>query len=179
MKEIIKKNILDFLTDPPDYPIAICVTTNGYVKRNGEAVMGRGVAYQISRALPNISHKLGEDINDRGNIVTEVTAVHSVSVVSFPVKHTREICRPGKDNVVSHMRYKYCPGDYVPGWACKADISLIQTSAFQLKDLADDRDWEKVYLPCPGCGTGELTWREVGPSVSRVLADDKFVICTL
>lgn len=60
----------------------ICITTNGDVRRDGAAVMGRGVALQAKQRLPGIEYKLGDHIRSHGNHVCCIG-----SLIFFPVKH--------------------------------------------------------------------------------------------
>lgn len=62
MKEM-KGNMLDIECD------ALCITTNGFVKSNGECVMGKGIAKQIKQYFPNIPKDLGKLIKTKGNKV--------------------------------------------------------------------------------------------------------------
>ena len=41
---------------------AIVITTNGFTKSNGEAVMGRGIAEQFKNAYPELPRVLGSKI---------------------------------------------------------------------------------------------------------------------
>lgn len=61
----------------------IAITTNGFVKRNGECVMGRGCALEARQRIPNIARQLGKLITEKGNHVHYL----GQGVVSFPVKH--------------------------------------------------------------------------------------------
>ena len=47
---------------------ALCVTTNGFIKANGECVMGAGIAKRIKDMLPNVPSMLGKLIKRNGNI---------------------------------------------------------------------------------------------------------------
>ena len=49
-------------------PDIICITTNGFVKKDGCAVMGRGCAQEAKNRYPNINKLLGIHINTKGNI---------------------------------------------------------------------------------------------------------------
>ena len=62
----------------------LCITTNGTVKKNGEANMGRGNALEASRLLPWIPEKLGNMISEHGS------RVHYLGgrIFSFPVEET-------------------------------------------------------------------------------------------
>lgn len=60
----------------------VCITTNGFVKKNGEAVMGRGCAKEAKLRFPGIARLLGESIKKGGNHITPLR----VGLLSFPVK---------------------------------------------------------------------------------------------
>ena len=59
------------------------ITTNGYVTKNGNAVMGRGVALQAKQMFPGIEVELGRSIILTGNHIHFL----SKNLFSFPVKH--------------------------------------------------------------------------------------------
>lgn len=82
---------------------AIGITTNGFVKNNGECVMGRGIALSINRAIPGFAKELGDRIVCYGN-VPQWFPEHRIW--TFPVKHN---------------------------WWEPADIDLIKQSAFLIK----------------------------------------------
>jgi hypothetical protein len=66
----------------------------------------------------------------------------------------------------------------VPGWACIAQLPLIEQSAHQLVTLADKRGWKSVCIVRPGCGAGELNYtKDVEPILSSIL-DDRFDVIT-
>lgn len=88
----------------------IVIPTNGFVKSNGSAVMGRGLAQQASRHFPHLPYLLGRAIKEHGNVTLEFTVP---PLFTFPVKHN---------------------------WWEKADIELIRTSAAGLKELVSVRD---------------------------------------
>jgi len=140
---------------------AICITTNGVVKKNGECVMGRGIALEAANRYPNMPKKLGELIQKYGNSVhiignmirESLLKIHGITaftyVLSFPVKH--------------HFK------DI-------ADLDIIKQSCIDLKNLADIMSWQKVVLVKPGCGCGKRDWEtEVKPIVSELL-DDRFEV---
>lgn len=131
---------------------ALVITTNGTVKNDGLAVMGRGVALTARKQFKGVDRRLGDLIKANGNIVQVIGRRrwhgHPYSVVSFPVKHS---------------------------WWEEADIDLIGKSTRQLKELADEEGWSLVALPRPGCGNGKLEWKKVRRVLLRAL-DDRFVI---
>src|SRR5687767_13225776 len=88
------------------------ITTNGFVKKNGECVMGRGCALESTKRYKNLALRLGNKIKLAGN------HVHPLSIgefndpmnalVSFPVKHN---------------------------WYEKASLDLIRRSAIELRSF--------------------------------------------
>jgi len=62
----------------------IAITTNGQVGRSGRAVMGRGVAAQACRMMPELAELLGRRIAEGGNHVHYLAE----NIVSFPVEHS-------------------------------------------------------------------------------------------
>ena len=71
------------LWDMYDKGFAIAITTNGFVKNNGECVMGRGCALEAKTRFPNIASELGALIKANGNCVQLIQD----RIYSFPVKH--------------------------------------------------------------------------------------------
>jgi len=152
------------------------ITTNGFVKNNGEAVMGRGCAKTASKLWPELPAYLGKQISEHGNHVHHIASIetskahfksdktNSFELYSFPVKPIWE-----RQN-----------GKMVPGWACKAQLELIARSARELVKIADDyfsfAD-PAILLPRAGCGNGERTWKEVEPILDEIL-DDRFTTIT-
>lgn len=136
------------LWDDPGEPHIKCVTTNGYVKNNGNAVMGAGVAAQAKVRYPQLPAILGEKLSKDGNHVWPLLdlADQTSVIFSFPVK------------------YK---------WYETADLDLIKQSAEELVILTDIYEAGIVLLPLPGCGNGRLTWTEVKPHLDPIL-DDRF-----
>lgn len=155
---------------------AICITTNGFVKSNGVAVCGRGCAQEASRIFPLFPVMLGELLT-YGNRVYVVRSDVKPCWLSFPVKAGTGICLEDKSNIVRHMRSRFSPGNRVPGWALTAEIALIEQSALELRAIADDHDWQRIIIPRPGCGAGELSWTDVKPVLEKIL-DDRFFLIT-
>lgn len=142
-------------THPSDFVI---ITTNGFVKVNGECVMGRGCANEANKMFPGLALFLGKAIKEGGNIVRDLgrwqglpTTPGEVRLIAFPVKHN---------------------------WWEKADIMLINSSVGRLLDLIDIHDpahRARWVMPRPGCGNGKLDWEEVEPLLRR-LPDNVTVI---
>lgn len=164
-----KGNMLDMDCD------ALVITTNGFVKSTGECVMGRGIAKQISQALPWIAGELGNKLNTLGNVPHVLGQHNNVDLASFPVK-PKSVKFDGS-NAVGHALSRFRVGDYVPGFYAKADPQLIVESARRLVQLTDQMNWKTVLVPRFGCGAGELSWMDIRPLVEPIL-DDRFIACT-
>lgn len=156
---------------------AICITTNGFIKKNGDAVMGKGCAARAKREWPGIDKKLGENIILSGNVPSFLHKAKAYDVLSFPVKPRTIICNNDRSNVVTHMRTQFSPGSHVPGWAAIANIKIIENSAKNLVKFANQYEYKKIALPRPGCGAGELEWENVKPILSNIL-DNRFYSVT-
>ena len=164
-------NMLDMECD------ALVITTNGFTKANGDAVMGRGIAKQVSAALPWVSTALGKLLRQQGNVPHLLGHHRDVALVSFPVKPQYVVFHDGS-TVVAHAKAQFKPGDRVPGFYAKANASLIVASAKLLVELADTfPSWETILVPRFGCGAGELAWEDIQPLVAPIL-DDRFIACT-
>lgn len=145
MKEIVG-NIFD-IRDAD----AICVTTNGVVKSNGELVMGAGIAKQFAVRYPGLALRLGYWVRKSGNhVIADVEDYPGPQVVTFPTKHH---------------------------WQDPSDLGLIQQSARELKDLCTTMGWTKVVLPRVGTGLGQLPWTQVKAVLDPIL-DDRFYVIT-
>lgn len=77
------REITGNLWDHNNVNSVICITTNGFVKKNGEAVMGRGCAYEATQRIPCIAGRLGIHLRMNGNVPVWLTS----GLVTFPVKH--------------------------------------------------------------------------------------------
>lgn len=128
---------------------AFCVTTNGYVKKNGACVMGRGIAFECTQRFEGIELRLGQRIKKTGNHVYQLGRYEHGAIMSFPVKHK---------------------------WNEKADMNLIIRSCLELERLVDARGYEKVLLPRPGCGNGKLRWVDVKAQIEPLLSDRIIVV---
>lgn len=146
MKEIVGE-LWDYFDKPNTI---ICITTNGAVRTDGKAVMGRGCAFEAAQHFKGLPKNLGTHIREHGNIfwVTSMHCDETGGLAFFPVKHK---------------------------WWEQADIELIKKSALGLAVCAIAApDWTFI-LPRPGCGNGRLTWAEVKP-VLEFLPDNVLVI---
>lgn len=72
-------NLIDYLGRE-----TVVITTNGTVKKDGKANLGRGNAKEMGKALPWLADRLGYLINNFGNHVHYIDE----GVISFPVEDT-------------------------------------------------------------------------------------------
>ncbi len=130
----------------------IVLTTNGYVRRDGQAVMGRGVAQQARDMFadrnPPLGKVLGNRLKSSGNHVHDLGQWDEYHIVSFPVKEF---------------------------WRDKANTDLIVRSVEELLRLVEEKGFNTVALVRPGCGNGQLEWKEVEPLLDKL--DERFTIC--
>jgi hypothetical protein len=147
----VREDLLDLWVAPAD---ARCITTNGTVKANGRAVMGRGCAKEATDRYAFMQLTLGKAILAQGNHVAILfeppTGPENWALLSFPVKYE---------------------------WNEQASLTLIERSARELVILTNGTGWQSVVLPRPGCGNGHRKWSEVRPILLPIL-DDRFLVVT-
>lgn len=61
----------------------ILITTNGFIKNDGTAVMGRGNAFEAKELHPELPYLLGKSLKVRKNNVSRLLP----HLLAFPVKH--------------------------------------------------------------------------------------------
>lgn len=130
------------------YNNAICVTTNGIVKSNGELVMGKGIALEAVQKYPTLPRSLGHLVGLYGNFPFRIPFEFN-DVISFPTKHHY------KDN---------------------SSLMLIRLSADKIVNITNCFQYNKIFLTKPGCGNGNLNWDDVRPILEEYF-DDRFVVC--
>lgn len=147
---------------------AVVITTNGFVKSNGEAVMGRGIALEAKNRYPWLAGNLGNALRGNGNNVYRFdvephfirdSSDFDFSLFTFPVK---PVFGPNGE----------------PGWMVRADPELITKSAMQLIELIDGYGIKtnyRVVMPRAGCGNGGLRWENIKPLLDPIL-DDRFTV---
>jgi len=123
-----------------------CVTTNGVIKKNGELVMGAGIALQAKEKYPQLPGLLGSYVRSGGNMVYYL---EELNIASFPTKNN---------------------------WKDKSDIQLIVKSCTQLSAMLENINrYAVLSRPGCGKG-GLDWEREVKPSILKVLSDRVWVI---
>jgi len=117
----------------------IVIPTNGSVTRGGLAVMGRGLALDVSNLYPHFRKQFGQKLLENGNVVQYFPHEH---FMTFPVKSV---------------------------WYKDAELAIIERSCQQLNMLTTLYTFDHVYVPRVGCGNGNLQWREVKPILEKYL----------
>lgn len=149
----VKGNFWDVILTGYD---AGCILTNGVVKNNGSAVMGAGIAKQAANIFDDLPLRLGRKLKADGNIVNRLmSCTHNKSGITWEMYSF-----PTKSN-----------------WQYNSSISLIVKSCRELMAIIDEKEYQKVLLPRPGCGNGGLDWDDVKQNISSIL-DDRVDIIT-
>ena len=139
----------DIFELPKGLKEAMTVTTNGMIKKDGTAVMGRGIAKSVNDRY-GVSLKLAEHIKKHGNTPCDLGIYNGYHILSFPTKND---------------------------WRDNSDIELIKQSAKHIVKIANDLCLERIYITKPGCANGHLDWEnEVKPALIEIF-DDRFVVC--
>lgn len=148
---------------------ALCITTNGYVKNNGQAVMGAGCAKEAKTFFPDLPLYLGQKIKRGGGSKVAFIAPEQLAKMITPDYLKRDELETTGFAIVFFPVKKH--------WRDQADIDLIEKSARELVELTDSKEWQNVVLPRPGCGNGRLQWNYVKQRIEPIL-DDRFAIIT-
>lgn len=138
----VKCNIWTYPTD-----FYRCITTNGVVMKNGELVMGGGIAKEAKLLHPDLPKKLGYMVKSVGN---DPFIFDEYRIVSFPTKED---------------------------WKNPNDPELIRESASQIAYFVTNGRIPGVITVRPGCGLGRLLWDDVKPILEKYFTDERFIIC--
>lgn len=167
-------NIWDMLDEG-----AIGIPTNGFIKRNGDGVMGAGLAKEAMSRFPGISYELGSHLKKNGNTVGWLLT--QPQILAIPVKPVSIKINTQSDfkYILSRVKNNYSIGSTVPGFHCKASISLIKQSLIQLIDFIGKYCLNKVYIPLLGCGNGGLSYsKDLFPLLSKLEIPDSITLVT-
>ena len=150
--------IQDTFWAPKPYNSAFALLTDGYVKKNGEAVLGRGVGLEARRRFPGIAKRLGSKLINQGRVAGNA----------------------GVDlGIGNHVTVIYGPKPWVISFPVKwvffedADLQLIERSAYEISKLADNARLKNIYVSPIGDGH---EWAEVRERLRPIL-DDRFKFC--
>jgi hypothetical protein len=129
----------------------VCILTNGQIRFDGDAVMGRGQAKEAATLFPELPSLVADALLRHGNLPAYLGGFSAngrrYQLATFPTKHK---------------------------WRDRASLELIEQSAFHLMRLVDANGFENVLLPHPGCGFGGLNWDVVRERLEPVF-DDRII----
>lgn len=129
---------------------AIVVTTNAMIKKDGTAVMGRGIALEAATRYLALPRMLAYHLELRGNVPCLFSFYEHV-LITFPTKWD---------------------------WRDASDPALIKQSAIKLVELVNEQNYlDEIYMPRVGCGNGGLDWEDVKPLLEDL--DNRFHVVTL
>lgn len=147
---------------------AICVPTNGIVKKDGTAVMGAGLAKKFALRWPEIPAILGEQLKIGGNMPYSIGLVTTDDFIKTPILYD-------KVNDFS-MVFSFPTKNHFKD---PADLFLIKKSAQLMKNFADALGLELIAIPKVGTGLGGLSWEGlVKPCLDKIL-DDRFCVAVI
>jgi len=133
---------------------AIVCTINCQVKKNGELVMGAGVAKAFAQQHPWLPLEWGKRVSKH----KDNNYIHMPFIT---LRHQRPhfIALPTKID-----------------WQCKSDISLVAANVRQLSLMIDVLGLNSVLLPRPGCANGGLSWAKMVKPICLEHLDERFTI---
>ena len=68
-----------------------CITTNSFIRKDGQLVMGRGIALATKKRVPNIAKMLGDRINgDYGLLICSLRSASNWRIRWFSAKRRPE-----------------------------------------------------------------------------------------
>lgn len=158
MKEIHGDDMFDLIDHSFYKPPILCITTNGDLNKNGECVMGKGVAFQFKNLFPELPKRIGNYIQQYGNRVFNLglfdytgSGEHiPIRIMTFPTKHH---------------------------WKEDSDINLIKKSCEEIIQVCDKYDCDTVFLPAPGVNNGRLNYKSTVEPIISLILDSRFYIC--
>lgn len=133
----IDKNLWDF--DSNIYYRVI--TTNGIIKKDRTAVMGKGIALQANQKYSLLSLELANHINNHGNVVG---IFPKYKIITFPTKNH---------------------------WKDDSTYQLIEKSCEELYFICTENNINKIVMPKVGCSNGRLEWNKVRKIIYEKLSN--------
>lgn len=110
-------------------------TGNSYIKKNGELVMGRGLALEVKKRFPRLPKRLGWDIGQHYGSIYGVIGMKIYIGDERQMLNVFQVKQHFKDN---------------------AELALIGYSVIKLKEFIQTHGLERVDTNMPGVGFGHL-----------------------
>ncbi len=137
---IVKEN----LWNEVDHPSLYIVTTNAFIKKNGDLVMGAGAAKQAVDGLPTIAQECAK--------VIEHGETYGFRVVRHPTSSRRGF------GIFQVKKF----------WMDNADTKLIEISAGSLITYSINHSKVNIRMNYPGIGNGKLSKDDVAPLIQEL-----------
>lgn len=130
------------------YSHRLIIPTNGFIKRDGSNVMGKGLAWDAKTRYRHLPMALGRHLQLHGNVPVEFP---KEGLITFPVKYN---------------------------WFDEADLGLIELSCGLLRSHMKHSNWARynIFMPRVGCGNGGLKWQDVKPIIEATFEDTGYRI---
>lgn len=164
--DIIKGDIFDYIGNVD----AVCITTNGTIKKNGELVMGAGVAkafYDRYIDKINIAKRLADKLIAGAQLSKDFTGtVEQKYNICFR-------CVTAEENNGTHI-VSFPTKNHFKN---NSSLELIERNAIRLRWFADHYKLNSIVLPSPGTGLGKLSKEEVYQILNKYF-DHRFFIIT-
>jgi len=119
---------------------AVVVTINTCHKKNGDAVMGAGIAKEAAILFPTLPSLLGKCLRDSPN------------------KHVWYWVENNLFLLVTKLDWRY-----------PSNMNLLRTSLTAMSNIILPNDNLNILMPKIGCGLGGLNWNEVKPLIYCIL----------
>lgn len=135
----------------------LCLPTNKMWDRNGNAILGAGLAKQVKERFPGVEKDMGE--------VLRYNEEHLINqdVFIIPQKYWKW----GKQIIAFSTKYD---------WKEKSSLFLIKESAIQLEKMIRENKEKIFMLAFPGVGMGGLTKEEVRKVIVPILIGDNIFV---
>jgi hypothetical protein len=155
-------NLMDQLSSYSD----VCITTNSFVKTNGELVMGRGFAKQMADLYPQLAFHAGQEIlkwnqefNTWDGLDERVGTPDPYGFLHLTRSHTCVI-RPHRIHLFQVKKY----------WGDDATLELVKRSVdmMQAHVRGTERFGRTFALNYPAIGNGKLKKSEIEPIIATL-----------
>jgi len=141
------KLMIGNLWDYTDKADVLIFTGNSFIKRNGELVMGRGMALEVKKRYPFVPKLIGELIRSYPNPRKYGLAILENLKLPFKI---------GSFQVKYHFRDP-------------ANMELIRYSTSLLREYAEKNQHLTVFLNFPGIGYGRL--KRLEGEIKRIISE--------
>lgn len=133
-----------------------CITTNSFIKSNGNLVMGAGIAKAAVEQIPGIANFFG------ASVLSSCGHLGSYGLLLWKRRPRGAILRglPDEQSVAAfQVKWDFSkPANYI----------LIEHSVFQLAKLARKYPLSRFDLNYPGVGNGKLDRRKVREHLEKL-----------